>query len=237
MTGLPSQAPASHNNRIGIVLPSSNTVVEPLAGRMLQSTGISAHFSRLGVFNVALDQESKAQFELQSHVNAAALLADAKVDAIVWGGTSASWLGCSHDQVFCESVFNKTGIPTTSCVLSMNLSLQDSPNRKFGLVTPYTEDVHKQIIGNYKSLGFECTGSENLGGSVSNDFASISEQIIEDSVRRVAVSQPDIIFIMCTNLHGAAIARALSLELGIPIIDSAAASVTAALSLLNEKVT
>jgi maleate isomerase len=109
--------------RIGIVLPSSNTVVEPLAADMLAGTGVTAHFSRLGVINVALDARSKAQFELQRHVDAAKLLADADVDVIVWGGTSASWLGSEHDQAFCKSVFEQTGIPATSCVLEMNRTL------------------------------------------------------------------------------------------------------------------
>lgn len=221
-------------SRIGIVLPSSNTVVEPLAAEMLAGTGITAHFSRLGVYDVALDPVSKAQFELQAHVDAARLLADAKVDVIVWGGTSASWLGSIHDQTFCDSVVAQTGIPTTSCVLQMNRLLRDSANHRLGLVTPYTEDVHKQIIENYKLMGYECTGSENVGGAISNDFANIPEDLLAKMVHKAGLSKPDLIFIMCTNLHGAVIAHSLTTELRIPVIDSAAASIEAGLSLLQQ---
>ena len=52
---------ALREKRLGIVLPSSNTVLEPLAAKMLAGTGVTAHFSRLGVIDVALDDSSRAQ--------------------------------------------------------------------------------------------------------------------------------------------------------------------------------
>lgn len=220
--------------RIGIVLPSSNTVVEPLAAQMLAGTGITVHFSRLGVFDVALDSESKAQFELQRHIEAANLLADAKVDVIVWGGTSASWLGSTHDHTFCGSVTAQTAIPTTSCVLEMNRMLQEGSFQRLGLITPYTDDVQKQIITNYEAMGYNCVGSENLGGTISSDFADISEEVLSQMVCSIGRSKPDLIFIMCTNLHGAGIAHSCSKDLRLPVIDSAAASIDAGLSLLRQ---
>jgi len=223
------------NRRIGVVLPSSNTVIEPLASKMLYETGVTAHFSRLGVYDVALDSGSKAQFEQQRHLEAAMLLADANVSAIVWGGTSASWLGASHDEDFCINVNTATGIPTTSCVLSMNSLLSDTAYQRLALLTPYTQDVHEQIIGNYEAAGHSCVSSANLGGSISNDFANISEHELESQIRQLARSKPDLIFIMCTNLRGARIASSLSDELGIRIVDSAAASIEAGLSLLDRQ--
>nr|WP_306265595.1 aspartate/glutamate racemase family protein [Pararhizobium sp. IMCC3301] len=219
--------------RLGIVLPSSNTVVEPLAAQMLVGTGVTAHFSRLEVIDVALDRGSRAQFALQRHVEAAKLLADAKVDAIVWGGTSASWLGPEHDRAFCDAVEAATGIRTTSCVLAMNRLLRPEPKFRLGLVTPYTDDVHAQIVENYRAMGYSCDASENHGGALSSDFADLSPQAIATMVRKVAAARPDVIFIMCTNLRGAAVAAALSAELGLTVTDSAAITISAGLELLN----
>ena len=185
---------ALREKRLGIVLPSSNTVLEPLAAKMLAGTGVTAHFSRLGVIDVALDDSSRAQFELQRHVDAARLLADAKVDAIVWGGTSASWLGPDHDRAFCAAVEAATEITTTTCVLAMNRLLNQAPSARLGLVTPYTDDVHNRIIENYRGLGFPCAGSENHGGVLSNDFADLSPKTIATMVRNVASARPDVIW-------------------------------------------
>lgn len=219
--------------RLGIVLPSSNTVLEPLAAKMLEGTGVTAHFSRLGVIDVALDDTSRAQFELQRHVDAARLLADAKVDAIVWGGTSASWLSANHDRAFCAAVEAATGIATTTTVLEMNRQLAQAPGFRIGIVTPYTDDVHGQIVENYSAMGYTCAASENHGGAHSNDFASLSPSTIATMVRNVASARPDVIFIMCTNVRGASVAAELSAELGLIVTDSAEITISAGFEILK----
>ena len=85
--------------RLGLLIPSSNVVLEPLAVRLqAKRPEVSVHVSRLGVIDVQLDATSRAQFEMDAQVAAAKLLCDAKVDQITWGGTSASWLGIAHDE-------------------------------------------------------------------------------------------------------------------------------------------
>ena len=64
--------------RLGLLIPSSNVVLEPLAVQ-LQSIrpDLHVHVSRLGVIDVQLDAASRAQFEMDAHVAAAKLLCDA----------------------------------------------------------------------------------------------------------------------------------------------------------------
>ncbi len=219
--------------RLGFVVPSSNTVVEPLAAAAAEAGGWSAHFSRLSVFDVALDEASQSQFERQRHVEASRLLADADVDAIVWGGTSASWLGEAHDRDMCAAVSADTGTPATSCVLAMNVLLEPHSSCRLGLITPYTDDVQERIVGNYEALGHACVASENLGGSLSSDFAAIEPTVLAELVRKASAASPDVIFIMCTNLRGAAVAESLTAELGVLVVDSAAATIAAAVGLAS----
>ena len=221
-----TQAP---DKRIGIVLPSSNTVLEPLIHAEMAGTGVSAHFTRLGVVDVTLAPASLAQFEMQKHLEAARLLADAKVDVLVWGGTSSSWLRIERDREWCEVVGRETGIPTGTCVLAMNRRLIERRARTIGLVTPYRANVQHKIISVYKSLGYECVAEAHHGGQLSNDFAAIPLLAVVDMVRRVARSRPDAILIMCTNMRGAEVATALEAELGIPVMDSALATLWAGL--------
>jgi maleate isomerase len=227
---------AAPRNRIGIVLPSSNTVLEPLAHSQLIGTGISAHVSRLGVVDVSLDPASLAQFQLQRHIEAVRLLVDAAVDVVVWGGTSSSWLGFEHDREWCKAVRTENGVSANTCVLEMNRRLAECGAKRIGLVTPYTADIQSRIIENYFGIGFDCLAEAHHGGTLSNDYASISPSRIADMVRSVAKSGPDAILIMCTNMRGAEVAEALERELMIPIIDSAAATVWAGLRCLTEDV-
>lgn len=219
--------------RLGIIVPSSNTVVEPLAAEALAGADVTAHVARIRVHDVALDATSRAQFDLERYADAVDQLADADVDAIVWAGTSASWLGADHDRALCEAAVERTGIPATTCVLAMHDRMRSFGTCRFGLVTPYTADVHGRIVANEEASGHICVGSANLGGSSSVDFADVAAGEIEAMVREAAASGPDIVLIMCTNLRGATVAAELTDELGLPVIDSAAATIEAGVDLLR----
>jgi maleate isomerase len=211
--------------RFGLLIPSSNVVLEPLIKQA--SGGTTIHVSRLGVLDVKLDVASRAQFEQETQLAAAKLLCDAKVEAVVWGGTSASWLGLDHDTRFVDLMQQQTGVPTGSCVLEINRQLRALGAKRLGMVTPYTSDVAEQINRNYEAMGFEVASSVHDGGDLSNDFASIAQETIAQMIRTVAATGPDAIIIMCTNVAGAALAQCLSDEVGCPIIDSAAATLAA----------
>ena len=145
----------------------------------------------------------------------------------MWGGTSASWLGIENDLRFVDQMQHKTGVPTGSCVLEINRQLDLLGARRLGIVTPYTADVADHIKRNYESLGYEITAVANDGGDQSNDFASLTQDTISQMIKNVAVTQPDAIVIMCTNVAGAALAQTMREDIGCPIIDSAAATLTA----------
>ena len=219
--------------RLGIVIPSSNVVIEPLAMQRSKVSNDTVHFSRLGVVNIGLTEESLVQFEMREQLSAAQKLCDARVDAIVWGGTSSSWLGIERDEEYCNFIQQKTGTPTTTCVLEMNRKVASLGARRLAIVTPYTDDVHNQILDNYEDSGFPRPIGQNFGGSVSNDFASISPNILGDMIRNVAKASPEVILIMCTNLRGASVAEDLSKEVGVPVIDSAVATLEAGSRLIS----
>jgi len=178
------------------------------------------------VIDITLDPASLAQFTLQGQVAVGALLCDAEVDCVVWGGTSASWLGVAHDEAFVQRVTHETGLPATTCVLDINRRLRKLGAKRLGMVTPYTDDVAAQINRNYVELGFEVIAASSDGGKLSHDFAAIPPAVIERMVKGVAGSQPDAIVIMCTNVAAADIAARLELELGIPTLDSAAVTLS-----------
>jgi len=89
----------SQQKRIGVLTPSSNTALEPLTSAMVAGVpGVTAHFSRFRVTEISMGDKSQNQFDERTILDAAQLLADAKVDVICWSGTSASWLGFDRDS-------------------------------------------------------------------------------------------------------------------------------------------
>lgn len=209
--------------RLGILTPSSNTVLEPVTQAMLAGLpNVSAHFSRFRVTEIALSPAALAQFDDSTILQAAELLADARVDVIGWSGTSGGWLGFEADLRLCRRITAITGIPATTSMLALNEVLALTGIRRLGLVTPYREDLQAKIIANYAGLGVDCTAERHLGLQENFAFAEVKEETVESMLREVAAEAPEAIAVVCTNLRAAPLVARLEAELGLPVYDSAA---------------
>ncbi|MEH2613081.1 maleate cis-trans isomerase family protein [Bradyrhizobium sp. AZCC 1693] len=209
--------------RLGMLTPSSNTVLEPVTMAMLAGLPeVSAHFSRFKVTEIALSAQALGQFDDTEILRAAELLAHAKVDAIAWNGTSASWLGFDRDEHLCERIREATGIAACTSVLAFRELFERSGVRRVGLVTPYLDDVQSKIMANWQASGFHCTAERHLRLQDNFSFAEVEEEEIAGLARAVAREGCDAIAIVCTNMRGAGLVERLEGELGIPIYDSIA---------------
>jgi maleate isomerase len=217
---------------LGMLTPSSNTVLEPVCAAMLRDLpDISAHFARFGVTRIALSGAALDQFEIAPMVEAAALLADARVRAICWNGTSASWLGLARDRALCAAIAARTGVPATSSVLALADIFRRSGVARFALVTPYLDDVQARIVANFHDEGFACVAERHLGISDNFAFSEVAPETLAAMIRDVATARPQAIAVLCTNLRAAGLVEELEREIGIPIHDSVATALWSSLRL------
>jgi len=214
--------------RLGMLTPSSNTVLEPYTSAMLAELGdlATAHFGRFRVVEISMSQASQSQFQYAPILEAAERLAEAKVNVIAWNGTSASWLGLEQDRALCARIEAATGIRATSTILAYEEILTGMGVTRLGLVTPYLSEIQDRIIANYASRGVHVVADERLEDKGNFSFATYSPDQIAELCTRVAKAQPEAIAILCTNFRGAPIAARIEAETGIPVLDSV--SVTAA---------
>jgi len=209
--------------RLGMLTPSSNSVLEPVSARMLADMPeVTVHASRFRVTQIGLSPAALGQFATDGMVAAAELLADAKVGSIMWNGTSAAWLGFDSDERLAEAITARTGIPASSSVLAFRDLFRSAGASRIGLVTPYTADVQAKIAENWEAAGFACPAERHAGLSENFAFARLTEADIAGMVRAVAAEGVDAVAIVCTNMAGAFVAAALEAELGIPVYDSVA---------------
>jgi len=207
--------------RLGMLTPSSNTVLEPITSAIVSGLPeVSAHFSRFTVTEISLGDRALGQFDIEKIIQAARLLADARVDVIGWNGTSSGWLGFDRDERLCREITGATGIPATTSVLALNEILAAKGAREFAIVSPYLEKVQQRIVENYASSGFCVVAERHLELHVNYSFAEVTEDQIRSMAREVAKAQPKAITTYCTNLKAAHLATELECELGIPLYDS-----------------
>jgi maleate isomerase len=209
--------------RLGMLTPSSNTALEPITYAMLAGVeGVSVHFSRFKVTEIALSESAQRQFDHGEILRAAELLAHAKVDVIAWNGTSASWLGFDRDERLCERITEATGIRACTTVLAYRDLLRRLDNARIGLVTPYTADVQRKIVANWRSQGLNCVSERHLSLSDNFSFAEVPEAEIARLIEEVVREGADAIVVLCTNMRGAGVAERLEREFGVGVFDSIA---------------
>lgn len=211
---------------LGVLTPSSNTVLEPLTAAILHDLpDVSAHFGRFRVREISLREEALDQFDNAPILDAAELLSDARVGSIIWSGTSSGWKGFEADEELCRAITAATGIASGTSVLALNEAFTLAGVRRFGLVTPYLDEIQERILANYHGAGFRCVAERHLRDRDNFSFSEVSEAKIAEMIRAVAAEAPDAIAVFCTNLRGAAVVEALEAEVGIPIYDTVATGV------------
>ncbi|MDX5377747.1 MAG: aspartate/glutamate racemase family protein [Halomonas sp.] len=218
---------------LGMLTPSSNTVLEPFTAALLRDLfpDVTAHFQRFTVREISMRDEALAQFDPVPLLEAAGLLNDARMDVIAWSGTSASWLGFETDRRLCAAITEATGVPATTSVLALNEVLARTGVTRLGLVTPYLDDIQAAIVANYAAEGVEVVAERHLGDRGNFSFSEYDETTLAGLVREAAKDEPEAIAILCTNLRGAGIVSSLEQEIGIPIYDSVSVTVWKSLTL------
>ena len=130
--------------RLGLLLPSSNSTMEPELNSVLQklSTPLSVHTARLTLKKVDSKSLLKMKEELKTETKK---LIDADIDILLYGCTSGSLLhGKAYSLALIEQMDNLLGTTdktttTASCVLN---SLERLSVKNISVITPYSKDIN-----------------------------------------------------------------------------------------------
>lgn len=220
--------------RVGLLTPSSNTVMEPRVGDLLSGlSGVTAHFGRFRVTRIAMSDDALGQFTFEPQLEAAELLADARCDVIAWGGTSGGWIGAENDRDLCRAITKRTGIPATTSTLAMLDAFRALGTRRYALATPYLTEVQQAICANFGALGLDCVDERHLEDPGNFSFARYEETTVAELIRQVAGKRPEAIAVFCTNFDGTRVAPGIERETGIPILDSISVTIWHALRIVG----
>jgi maleate isomerase len=83
-----------------------------------------------------------------------AMVAEARVKAICWNGTSAGWHGFDTDRAPCAAIERRTGVAASSSVLSLADAFRRTGVERDGLVTPHSDDIQAKILATFRKDGF-----------------------------------------------------------------------------------
>ena len=221
--------------KVGHITPSSNTVLEPLTTMMGNPVAdrLSNHFTRIVVKKISLDSQDTGRFEVEKMVEAAKLLADANVDAILWSGTSGCWNGTEADLEMCRRITEETSVPASTSTLAQYEVFERYGAKKFALAVPYLDDVTHKTIETYGKAGYETVSFANLNITVNQEFAKVPMDRIRQLIRDADSPEAECVVVICTNLAAALAIEEMEQELGKPILDSVAVTFWKALEMVG----
>jgi maleate isomerase len=212
--------------RIGLLVPSSNTTVEPEFYRVLP-TDVSLHVGRLPIEQVTPDRVAEMVDPLETE---AKKLAAANVDVIVLGAAAPSFLkGRGYDREVAARIEQATGKPATTASTALLASLEALGVRRVALGTAYSTRVNDIAIGFLTANGIEVVRTECLGLVDNLEIGRLDVETAYEVGWKVNCAEAQAVTFLCTNWQSMAIIERLERDIGKPVLSSTQFSVWAAL--------
>jgi maleate isomerase len=204
--------------RLGVLVPSVNTMVEPDMYRMAPP-GVTIHFSRLPVPSDSATVENL--FHLEDHLQASLQsLAHADVRAIAFACTSGSFIGGDlRDKDLIEKMKAVVSLATTASE-SILSALRHLDIRNVSLVTPYPDPLNERMRSFFMSQGIHVTSLVSLQLSFSREIRRVTPEAILGLGRKAGREGAEGVVISCTDFQALPIIDVLEREIRKPVIAS-----------------
>jgi maleate isomerase len=211
--------------RIGLVVPSSNTIVEPEIARMLPP-GVHAYASRVlraeaGDADGELEAILASRAGLGRAVDELATLAPA---AIGFASTAASFLnGAVDDRETCSVLSFRARCPVLTASRAGVLALRALGVRRIALATPYLAEIAGRGVAFLAEEGVETVSSVGIGVVGSLAKGRLPVGAAQDVAIQADVPAAEAVLVFGTNWPTLEALPELERRLGKPVFSSNAA--------------
>ncbi len=207
--------------KVGLILPSVQTVTEPLFYRVAPQ-GVAFFTSRVLIRGSVMTDHADMKKEA---FRAAKELATAGVDCIAYCCTGSGVLmGIDGDKKFCLEIEKETGITTLSALSSMVEGLQAMGLRNLVLISPYQGEMHRGEENFFRQNGFHLVNSRSMGIESGGKYALVAPEEIYRFCHQHWDAGADGLFISCMNFNAMPCIGVLEKDLGKPVLSSHSAS-------------
>lgn len=220
--------------RVGIVVPSVNTVMEPWAQRVVPA-GVGLYFSRMFI---PPDTTAETLIEMDRTEGKAAIrqLSSVFPHVIAYGCTASSIVqGLNYDAHLRAEIAEVHHTASTTAAHAILTALKTIGAKTVSLVSPYTKAVDEAEHHYFETAGLKVAGGDYLGISDGFELASPSPAALFELGMKGCHKSADALVISCLNTRSHTVIDALERALGKPVISSTQATLWHALRLAGIK--
>ena len=228
--------------KFGVILPSTNTIVEPDFYRM-SVPGVTPHISRIHIRdqNLSSDEAFERLLE-QIRVEieyAVQRVMTAEPDYMVMGMSAETfWDGVEGNRIFTKQISDWAGgLKVATGAEACERALKLFGAKKIGVVTPYQPVGDKNVVRFFNDLGIAVTAIKGLRCPTAVSIAHVSQDELRKAL--IEVNQDaDALVQVGTNLSMVGLADEAERWLGKPVIAINAATYWMAMrdNGINEKI-
>jgi len=216
--------------RIGLIIPSSNRMVEQEMVRHVPP-GVVAHVARLrmtGAYRVGTDEL------LPRVVDAAATLVDARCDVVAFHCTANSMAEGLGGEDKLMAALRQAGAPrATTTASAIRAALNALSARRIVLITPYTQETTDHEAEFLHSAGYEVLAARGFALKGSDEYCGTPPSFWRDRTIEAARPDADCYLISCANISTFPVIEDIEQKLGRPVVTSNQAVIFDALRLLG----
>lgn len=217
--------PAAH--RIGLIALSTDHTVEADFRRLVASDDIAVHVTRVPYANPTTPENLRAMHPRLAEA-AALLLPGEKLDAIVYGCTSASVV--IGEAAVAEALgAGKPGTPVITPAGATVAALNALKARRISILTPYVRRTAEPMQAYFVENGFTVDRLVCLGMEDDRDMARLPHADIVRLAQTTLSAGTEALFIACTALRAAQCVPEIERRTGLPVVTSNLAAAWASL--------
>jgi maleate isomerase len=210
--------------RVGLIVPSSNTVMEPDFHRQM---GASAIVSTTRILLEDVTREAEIRMLEEDLPQAVKRIGTTASDVIVFGCTSAGALGkLSHDDAISRLIEERTGTKAVTVLRAVLTQLSSIRPKKIAVFTPYIDDLTGSIARSLVEAGFSVIKAAGMRIKANLEIGRVTPaEILRFVESQLSGIDPDCLFLSCTNWRAIEAIQHLQKKFGIPIVTSNQAAI------------
>jgi maleate cis-trans isomerase len=205
--------------KVGLMVPINNTTMEPELLAWLPA-GSTCHTLKIPRGKGLLTRDTVPAY-VESALSLAKSFADMDLDAIAYGCTAAGFImGPKADATLAENLAELTGKPVVTTARAMVEALEDSGAKEIAVVTPYTDEVNRQLTAFLRDSNIAVKRLNTFNAASTEELGRIRAPAVAELARSTMGEDCDALFIACSQLPTHEILDGLQRQYAQPVWSS-----------------
>ncbi len=204
--------------RLGLIMPSNNTVIEPELWQVLPE-GITIHGHRVGVHPQERKGDHMDAMRIDAIENAFKL---APVDCVAYCClTTSFYKGLGWDQELLRDIEHNFGKPVTTAATAMLRALGALRVKNVAVASPFKSEVNEKLVTFLEDNNFKVAGMKALDPAPSpEEVVRLPTTVAYRLAKEALQPNSDCVFICATDLPTIEVIDALEKDLGKPVVST-----------------